>query len=413
MPRSRISITRMPSNYNWALIRSGEAFQSLVNTLLLFEFPGARVFGRSGKASGQDGRSADGGTVYQYKHHSDPSFSKTISDADKELAKISTYRQPSDTRYGHWKHAQEWVLVTNVLVNPNDLARWDKEIVPAFSKIGLKATLWSLEKLEALLAKYPHVAEAFFEGQNRCFLSVSEAYEFTQADEIGDSGLKVALLGRDTELNSMDSFLRGAKQVLWMHGPGGIGKSRLLLEVGAKAEQSGKQVFWSVEATMSKSTQWFSAVNYSLPTVLLLDEPQDPDLVRVLAEQVRTPNSQMHGWKVIIAVRSPNDPVMKAVMSLPPNMREDPLVLGPLTPEMSKRLAMELITTSTLSGLPAEQKETIAEHLSRLGDRFPIWIAMAVNVLAKHRNLSNLPRDANDIARKYIDEVIERSTSWT
>jgi putative NIF3 family GTP cyclohydrolase 1 type 2 len=223
----------------------------------------------------------------------------------------------------------------------------------------------------------------------------------------------VALLGRDAELSSVDAFLRGTKKVLWMHGPGGIGKSRLLLEVGAKAEAAGNQVLWAIEATMSRSTQWFSAVNYNLPTVLLLDEPQDPDLIRAVAEQLRTPNSQMQGWKAIITVRSPNDPVLKAVTGLPANMREDPLVLGALTPEMSKKLASELIAKSTLSGLPAAQKETIAEHLSRLGDRFPIWIAIAVNVLAKHGNLSNLPQDADDIARKYVDEVIERSISRT
>jgi len=102
----------MSGNYNWALIRSGEAFQSLVNTLLLFECPGTRVFGRAGKDGAQDGCSVDGKTVYQYKYHSDPSFPKTIGDANDELAKISVYRQPSDKRYPHWQHVQEWVLVT-------------------------------------------------------------------------------------------------------------------------------------------------------------------------------------------------------------------------------------------------------------------------------------------------------------
>src|ERR1700677_1242927 len=209
----------MPTNYNWGLIRTGEAFQSLVNTLLQFELPRIRVFGRAGRDSGLDACSADKKTVYQFKHHSEPSLAKTMSDASGELAKISKYRQPVDGRYAHWQHAQEWVLVTNLLVNPNDMARWDTDIVPGFSRIGLKATLWSLEKLEALLTKYPHVAVAFFEGQNRCFLSVGEAYEFTQADEIGESGLKVAVLGRDAEINRVDSFIKSGRKVLWMHGP--------------------------------------------------------------------------------------------------------------------------------------------------------------------------------------------------
>ena len=73
----------MPSNYNWALIQSWEPFQSLVNTLLLFEIPGTRVFGRAGKDSGQDGRSTDNKTVYQYKHHSDPFIREACSCAHR------------------------------------------------------------------------------------------------------------------------------------------------------------------------------------------------------------------------------------------------------------------------------------------------------------------------------------------
>ena len=302
------------------------------------------------------------------------------------------------------------MLVTNALVNPNDVARWDKDVVPDFANIGLKATLWTTEKTRGAAGETSHVAEASFEGQNRCFLSVGEALEFTRADEIGDSGLRVALLGRDAELSSVDAFLKEPRGSCGCTGPGGIGKSRLLLEVGGKAEAAGNQVLWAVEATMSRSTQWFSAVNYSLPTLVLLDEPQDTDLIRAIAEQV---TFQMHGWKVIIAVRSPNDPVPRAVTGLPVNIREEPLILPPLTLEKSKQLALELIATTTLSGLQQQQKENIADHLSRLGDRFPISIALAVNVLAKHGNLFNLPRDSNDIARKYVNEVIERSISRT
>lgn len=403
----------MPTNYNWPFIQSGETFQALVNTLLQFEIPGIRVFGRAGRDSGQDARSADNKIVFQYKHHTNASISKTISDATTELTKISKYRQATDSRYFHWQHAEEWILITNLLVNANDGKRWDDEVVTESTKLGIKATLWSLEKLEALLSKYPHVADAFFGGQNRCFLSLGEAFEFTRADEIGESGLKVALLGREREISHVDAFFIGTKKVLWVHGPGGIGKSRLLLEVGKKAEAEGKQVLWAVEATMSQNSHWLSAVNCSVPTVLLVDEPQDPDLIRVLAEQIRNPNPLMRDWKVIIAVRSPNDPVLKAVTNLPPNLRADSLVLPPLTREVSKKLALELIESSPMSSLQPQQKEDISEHLSQLGDRFPIWIAMAVNVLAKHGNLALLPVNADDIARKYVDEVIERSESPT
>src|SRR5439155_5613768 len=141
-----------------------------------------------------------------------------------------------------------------------------------------------------------------------------------------------------------------------VHGPGGIGKSRFLLELGGRAENHDFQVLWGIEATMGTNPQWFSAIDYTLPTVLLLDEPQDPDLVHVLAEQLRIANGQAQTWKVILAVRSPNDPVLKAVSNMPPAMRDDPVILSPLTTDQSKALGLELINHSSLSPLPEDQK---------------------------------------------------------
>ena len=401
----------MSANYNWAIIRTGEAFQSLVNTLLQFELPGIRVFGRAGKDSGLDALSKDGKIAYQYKYHVDTPFTKVMADTANELEKITKYRDPAHKNYVHWQYATEWILVTNVPVNPNDLSRWDKEVAPAFGKIGLTATLWSAERLNALLTKHSQIAHAYFEGQNRCFLSLSEAYEFTSADEIGESGLKVALIGRDSELAKAESFLADDKKLLFLHGPGGIGKSRLLLELGARAEMNGFQVLWGIEATMSANSQWFSAVEYTLPTLLLLDEPQDPEVIDVLTEQLRIKSGPAQTWKVILAVRSPNDPVLKAVSNMPGAMKETALVLEPLSREYSKILAMDLINSSSLSSRLQDQKENIANRLSQLGDRYPIWIAMAVNVLAKHNDISFLPMDANDIANKYLNEVVEHGTT--
>jgi hypothetical protein len=398
-------------NLNWAIIRTGEAFQALVNTLLQFELPGIRVFGRAGKDAGLDAQSKDGKIAYQYKYHLDSSFSKVMADANSELEKITKYRNPTHKNYFHWQHATEWILITNVPVNPNDSVRWNNNVVPAFGEIGLAATLWSAERLNELLTKHPQVAHAYFEGQNRCFLSLGEAYEFTSADEIGESGLNVALVGRDSELAKAESFLAGEKKLLVLHGPGGIGKSRLLLELGARAEMNGFQVLWGAEATMSATSQWFSAVEYTLPTLLLLDEPQDPEVIDVLTEQLRIKNGPAQTWKVILAVRSPNDPVLKAVSNMPGAMKEPALVLEPLSREHSKTLSMNLINSSPLSSRPQDQKENIADRLSKLGDRYPIWIAIAVNVLAKHNDLSSLPTDANDIANKYLDEVVERGTT--
>ena len=402
----------MPLNLNWAMIQTGATFQSLVNTLLLFEHAGTRVFGRAGKDAGLDALSENKKVAYQYKYHSGASFAKTISDAKGELAKITIYRQPTDSRYSHWEQVTDWIFVTNVTTNPNDQKRWDDEIIPNFARLNLTATLWGLERMTALLTKHSHVANAYFEGQNRCFLSLGEAYEFTSEEEIGAIGLEVPFVGREADVAKIDAFLaEDKKKLLCVQGPGGIGKSRLLLELGNKAETKGYQILWGMEASLSNNQQWYSAIPYTLQTLLFLDEPQDPNLVNVLIEQLRIPNGQARTWKVIFAVRSPNDPVLKAVSNMPAAMRDDTLVMSPLSQEQSKYLALSLINKSQLSSCPAAEKDNLADHLSRLGDKYPIWIAMAVNTLAKHGNLSSLPQNAEEIARKYLSEVIELGSS--
>ncbi|MDB6021361.1 MAG: hypothetical protein JWQ04_1218, partial [Pedosphaera sp.] len=401
----------MPAKYNWAIIRNGETFQSLVNTLILFEKPGARVFGRSGRDAAQDARSMDGKCVYQCKFHDHPTISKTINDALRELAKIKTYRQPSDSRYSLWQNANEWVLVTNVALNPGDAARWDSEVVPEFKLAGLDAKLWGLEQLDALLTKHPHVTEAYFEGKNRCFLSLEEAVAYAEADEIGAAGLQVGLEGREAEMSAITAFLQGSKSLLCFHGPGGIGKSRLLLEIGQWAQREGFQVLSANEATMSQSDTWFASVPFTEKTLLLVDEPQDPRLVRLMAEQLRAPSSQMKSWKVLIAVRSPKDPVMKAVVDMPPDLRATAVSLPPLSAAAARQLAQNLIAKSpSLASLSDGRKAEMALHLAKLGNQYPIWIAMAVSVLSKHGHLASLPTTVEEIAAKYLAEVIEHSS---
>src|SRR5437660_1025451 len=151
----------MATAYNWSAITDGDVFQSLVSTLILFEEPTVRTFIRPGKDGAQDARSTDGKRVWQAKHHQTPTIGKAIADAFGELDKIKEYRKQSDPNYELWKNVTEWNLVTNLEMNPASELRWTNEVVPQFKKEGLDAKLWSKEKLEAFLTKFPHVAAAY------------------------------------------------------------------------------------------------------------------------------------------------------------------------------------------------------------------------------------------------------------
>jgi len=74
---------------NWSLIATGATFQSLVNTLLLFDDATNRVFGRPGPDGGLDARSSNGETIWQAKFHQVPSIEQTLADARAELVTIA------------------------------------------------------------------------------------------------------------------------------------------------------------------------------------------------------------------------------------------------------------------------------------------------------------------------------------
>lgn len=273
---------------NWGLIRSGATFEALVRTLVGFEDPQAVLLGRPGQDGGQDIRSGDGTRVFQAKFHEKPSSAKAIADAKAEIKKVIRYREPGHKRHGQWNDVTHWTLVTNTAFNPTDQERWDKEVVPEFKKAGLTAEFWGECKLECLLDKHREVERSFFGGEVRAFLSIAEARErmieeepFLRRETLGN------FCGREADLKWVRAFLESNRLFLVVHGEGGVGKTRLLLEAGEVISEEGDwQVLWANVETMTNTSTWFSTVVRERPTLLLVDEPRDEALLRTLVEQL-------------------------------------------------------------------------------------------------------------------------------
>ena len=231
------------ANRNWSLITSGATFEALATTLIFFEDPKAALFGRRGKDGGQDARSGNGARVFQAKYHEDGSAAKAIADAKKEAAKIVKYRKPDHARYAQWSGVTHWHLVTNAPFNPTDRLTWDTEVVPLFAAQGLSADYWERANLDALLDKYPAVDRSFFQNEPRAFLSLPEIRERLPFEEpfLQRSAL-AAFFGRENEIAQVRDFLLSDKLFLVVHGAGGMGKTRLLVEAGEElqAETHGR-----------------------------------------------------------------------------------------------------------------------------------------------------------------------------
>ncbi len=394
---------------NWGLIRSGETFEALATTLVFFEYPDARLFGRRGRDGGQDARSGDGTTVYQAKHHQAPTAAKAIADAKAEAVNVAKYRKVKHPRHAQWKGVTNWVLVTNASFNPTDQETWEDEVAPLFSKLGLTATYWEEATLDGYLDKHPEVDRAFFQSENRIFLSPAEAcLQVVDADGFMGRAELGPYVGRETDLTELDAFLVGDKSFLQVHAAGGIGKTRFLLEGACQIAAEGKwQVLWANVQSMAASSTWFDAVVPERPTLLIVDEPDDERLVQRLQEQLGGRVGRAQQWKIAIAVRSANDPILRALQDPKRKHRVQELLLKPLARKECEEMCSKLMETGGLANTSQHWRNETAKALAVRFDGYPIWLSLAIQLLEKDGSLASLPDNASSLCRKYLSEVLE------
>ncbi|HUJ16554.1 MAG TPA: hypothetical protein VL197_01030 [Nitrospirota bacterium] len=393
----------------WGLITSGATFEALVTTLIFFEDPKAALFGRRGKDGGQDARSGDGLRVFQAKHHEDGSATKAITDAKSEAAKIAEYRKPEHARHLQWKGVTHWRLVTNAVFNPADKQRWDAEVVPLFLAQGLNPDYWERANLDGLLDKHPEVERSFFENETRVFLSLPEIRErLPEEDPFLRRETLTTFRGREAEAKDVRSFLLSDALFLVVHGEGGIGKTRLLVEAGDEIASEGEwQVFWANVASMASSSTWFDSIVSERTTLLLVDEPDDPQLLRILSEQLGSRFGRTAKWKVAISVRSPKNPVLRYLFSPRVKERVQELQISELAAVAAEEMCFDLLSSGPLGGTPNDWRKDAARKLAARFSNRPIWLTLAVHVLEVHGDLAKVPATAADLADLYVSEIIK------
>ncbi len=402
------------ANRNWGRITNGAMFESLATTLLFFEDPGAALFGRRGKDGGQDARSGDGKRVFQAKYHQDGSAAKAIADAKKEAKKIAKYRTLGHLREPQWRGVTHWRLVTNAAFNPTDQQTWDSDVVPLFHAQSLFADYWEQANLDALLDKHPEVDRSYFQNETRVFLSLPEVREmllkqerFLQRDALG------SFFGRDAEIQSLRSFLESDQPFLVIHGAGGVGKTRVALEAGERiATEDAWQVLWANVASMEASGTWFDAIVPECQTLLIVDEPEDEQVLRVLTEQLRTKLGRTTQWKIAIIVRSPKDPVLKFLSSPGIEHLVEKLCVAALPQSDAGSMCSDLINSGTLANEPSEWRDKAGKELAKRFSSHPVWLTLAVHLLESTGNLTKIPEAATDLAEHYLSEVTGEQSDY-
>jgi len=397
------------TDLDWGKIGNGLTFQSLVSVIVRWEDVDARVYDRPGKDAAIDIKSGDGSCVYQAKYIGDQKFNTAIYESLNELEKIKKYKKKGHPNHGHWVDVKKWCLITNAVMNPTDEKNWKEQVEKKFKEEGFEEIiLWHHSDLVEKLINMPPVKQEYFEGENRVFISLSEAFERIKDDQIISFAIDQEFLGRENEMQILKKFLESPdKRVLPIHGPGGIGKTRFALEVSIYANKElESDVYWANVETMAASTSWFRTFIPKRKTLLVIDEPDKPDSLKILLEHMNL--SKLADCKVLIITRSPKDPVLQLLRNKRSKILEEELELKQLSKKDIEEFTDNLLSSrDKLQKIPKEDLKIWAKRIGRISNGFPMWATLAVSLIDEGKSTNDLPDDKYGLAQLYIEEILK------
>jgi len=132
-----------------------------------------------------------------------------------------------------------------------------------------------------------------------------------------------------------------------VHGVGGIGKTRLLIEACEEIAVEGSwQVLWANTETMLSSGTWFEGIVPERPTLLVVDDLRDERLLRVITEQLL---GRAARWKIAVVVRSPKDPALRLLSRRGLERYVWELFVDALTSESAEKMCADLLSVGPLA----------------------------------------------------------------
>ena len=379
----------------------GASWESMMQLLLLFEDPHNIAYSRSGRDNGIDAVSGDGQTVYQAKFHEQCSIENCIADLKKEMSKIKDYRE----KLGYWKSVKKWILFTNVEENPNDREKWNASVEEC-DCCGLEIELWNWPKIWVLLEKYPEVKRDFLENESRCFLLKKEFQAKNQKEHLPES-FDVECVGREKELQLFKDFLKSDKKIWSFSGPGGMGKSRFLIECANLVDCEKWNVYFGMPDVLKITQSWNKRVVLERPSVLFIDELGDICLLNRIIADITT--GGMQNWKVVFSERNAN---AKTILEIKQPrydfIRMESVVLSRLNFENRRILTLNLLNAVEKSrNIQFDDKERAAHGICEISQGSPLWISLAIKlIIQQNGKLGKLFEDkAADIRKIYSDSM--------
>ena len=387
------------SRYNTRF--NGTSWESMMQMLLLHEDYQVKAFSRLGKDNGIDAISGNGQIVYQAKYHENPSISKCIADLQSEMGKIGEYKETLE----YWKPVKKWVLFTNIEENPNDRQKWD-EAVKECDCHGLEVELWNWTAIWNLLEKYPEVEKEYIEDEVRCFLLEREFLEIN-CNSYFPEAYDIECVGRENDLQEFDEFLKSNKKIWAVSGPGGMGKSRFLLECAKRVDRNNRNVFFGMPQVMKASSSWTKRLVFEHPSILFIDELSDLSLLKMI---IGVLSSEAKKWKVVFSERNADAQTIKE-LNLPryESFRKDTNGLSRLNYQNRKLFAERLLdVVETSRNIKFKDKEKVAHIVCTASQGIPLWICLSLRSILQNNGSigDDFEKNAATLYEKYTESII-------
>lgn len=240
------------------------------------------------------------------------------------------------------------------------------------------------------------------------FVSLATFAQRTAAQDVLDGGSRLPFEGRATEFEQLSAFFRDPDaRLIAVYGEGGVGKTRFVTEAARRALSEGLvQHAYAATPTAEQARDWYRDALPNSTAVMIVDEPQSGAFVRTLLHELAT---TAKGWKVLLAVRSQNDPIVAELRRAREKLVAPALVLKPLGEPEALTLAKNCLR---LVGIDVERyggEQRLAHWIVRTSGALPVWILLAVHMLQRSA-LQELPVDAWQLAQTYFREALNVTT---
>ncbi|WP_327587239.1 ATP-binding protein [Nonomuraea sp. NBC_00507] len=208
---------------------------------------------------------------------------------------------------------------------------------------------------------------------------------------------EAAFVGREEELTAFSSTLcGGGPSVLWVHGPGGIGKSTLLRRFAQEATAAGRPVALLDGRTLEPSPEAFEAEAGSLPhderAVLLIDAFERIEGLEGWLRERFLPRARV-GVLTVVASRTPPD----LAWCTDPGWAQA-LEVMPLR---------ELAPTDARALLDARGVAVdLHEPLLAFAGGHPLALSLGAAVAAKDRHASSRWKPHQDVVATLLDQLV-------